>query len=189
MDDTQASAGCLCRSPVRFQSGNPPRFRGEPWEGSPTTDSSETAPFQDFPGTLGISRPACHAEGRGFESLQPLQKRPAFAGLFRVRSRLVRLRRAGLKPDPRPLDQTSRSKKVTVLQVVLERSKLLTCCGGDARGREIVPRRRANDGEAPGACHAQDQGCPNPYRAPAEHELPDRLPRSWPSSTSPTTPA
>src|SRR5215207_423839 len=35
---------------------------------------------------------ACHAEGRGFESLQPLSKRPAFAGLFRGRSRLVRLR-------------------------------------------------------------------------------------------------
>jgi hypothetical protein len=25
---------------------------------------------------------ACHAEGRGFESLQPLSRRPAFAGLF-----------------------------------------------------------------------------------------------------------
>src|SRR5215208_1734459 len=35
---------------------------------------------------------ACHAEGRGFESLQPLSKRPAFTGLFSGRSRLVRLR-------------------------------------------------------------------------------------------------
>jgi len=26
---------------------------------------------------------ACHAEGRGFESHQPLSERPAFAGLFR----------------------------------------------------------------------------------------------------------
>jgi hypothetical protein len=34
---------------------------------------------------------ACHAEGRGFESLQPLRKRPAFAGLFRVISWVVRL--------------------------------------------------------------------------------------------------
>jgi mono/diheme cytochrome c family protein len=33
---------------------------------------------------------ACHAEGRGFESLQPLSERPAFAGLIRGRSRLVR---------------------------------------------------------------------------------------------------
>src|SRR5215207_1343652 len=35
---------------------------------------------------------ACHAEGRGFESLQPLQKRPAFARLFRCSSRAVRMR-------------------------------------------------------------------------------------------------
>jgi hypothetical protein len=33
-----------------------------------------------------------HAEGRGFESLQPLWKRPAFAGRFRCSSRVVRLR-------------------------------------------------------------------------------------------------
>jgi hypothetical protein len=50
-----------------------------------------------------LPRSACHAEGRGFESLQPLRKRAAFAGLFRGRSRLVRLRRVGLTPDsPRP---------------------------------------------------------------------------------------
>jgi len=35
--------------------------------------------------------PDCHAEGRGFESLQPLSKRPAFAGRFASGSRLVRL--------------------------------------------------------------------------------------------------
>lgn len=34
-----------------------------------------------------------HAEGRGFESHQPLPRRPAFAGLFCGGSRLVRLRR------------------------------------------------------------------------------------------------
>jgi len=33
---------------------------------------------------------------RGFESLQPLRKGPAFAGPFYARSRLVRLRRVGL---------------------------------------------------------------------------------------------
>jgi hypothetical protein len=32
-----------------------------------------------------LTAAACHAEGRGFESLQPLQRRPAFAGLFRAR--------------------------------------------------------------------------------------------------------
>ena len=46
-----------------------------------------------YPRRTGTIRSACHAEGRGFESHQPLRKRPAFAGLFRGRSRLVRLRR------------------------------------------------------------------------------------------------
>ena len=40
----------------------------------------------------GTTRSACHAEGRGFESLQPLSKRRVFAGLFRSSSRVVRLR-------------------------------------------------------------------------------------------------
>jgi hypothetical protein len=59
-------------SPVSVR--EPPRFRGKSWEASPTPYSSETPLFQGFPGTLGISRSACHAEGRGFESLQPLSK-------------------------------------------------------------------------------------------------------------------
>jgi hypothetical protein len=84
-------------SPVSVR--KPPRFRGKSWEASPTTYSSETAVFQGFPGTLGISRSACHAEGRGFESLQPLPRRPAFAGFSCGHSRLVRLRRVGLTPD------------------------------------------------------------------------------------------
>jgi hypothetical protein len=53
----------------------------------------------------GGAGPACHAEGRGFESLQPLQKRPAFAGLFCWGSCQVRLRPVGLKPDSRPADR------------------------------------------------------------------------------------
>jgi hypothetical protein len=52
----------------------PPRFRDKSWEASPITVSSETAVLQYFLGTLGISRSACHAEGRGFESLQPLRR-------------------------------------------------------------------------------------------------------------------
>jgi hypothetical protein len=48
---------------------------------------------------------ACHAEGRGFESLQPLSKRPAFAGLFRCGSRLVPLHPVGLIPDSRCADR------------------------------------------------------------------------------------
>jgi hypothetical protein len=45
---------------------------------------------------------ACHAEGRGFESLQPLPKRPSFPGLFRLGSRLVRLRRRTIIGQWRP---------------------------------------------------------------------------------------
>jgi hypothetical protein len=78
-------------SPVSVR--KPPRFRGKSWKVSPITYSSETHVLQDFLGTLGIPRSACHAEGRGFESLQPLPKRSAFAGLFHTCSRLVRLRR------------------------------------------------------------------------------------------------
>jgi hypothetical protein len=57
-------------SPVSVR--KPPRFRGKSWKASPTAYRSETAVLQDFLRTLRIPRSACHAEGRGFESLQPL---------------------------------------------------------------------------------------------------------------------
>jgi hypothetical protein len=84
-------------SPVSVR--KPPRFRRKSWKASLIADDSEARTLQGFPGALGIPRSACHAEGRGFESLQPLRKRPAFAGLFGLGSRLVRLRPVGLKPD------------------------------------------------------------------------------------------
>jgi hypothetical protein len=90
-------------SPVSVR--KPPRFRGKSWKASPIANSSETRILQDFLGTLGIPRSACHAKGRGFESLQPLSRRPAFAGLLRWGSRHVRLCRVGLKPDSRPADR------------------------------------------------------------------------------------
>ena len=80
-------------SPVSVR--KPPRFRGKSWKASPIAYSSETPILQDFLGTLGIPRSACHAEGRGFESLQPLSRRPAFAGLFHTCSRLLGLRTPG----------------------------------------------------------------------------------------------
>jgi hypothetical protein len=67
-------------SPVSVR--KPPRFRGISWKASLIAYSSETGILQGFLRTLGIPRSACHAEGRGFESLQPLHKRPGFAGLF-----------------------------------------------------------------------------------------------------------
>jgi hypothetical protein len=66
-------------------------------------------------------RSACHAEGRGFESLQPLLTRPAFAGLFRVRSRLVRLRRVGLTPDSPRTDRRPFQRKPPVCRPILVR--------------------------------------------------------------------
>jgi hypothetical protein len=67
---------------------------------SPRSRLSVVVRLQAFCGPMTDPSTACHAEGRGFESLQPLSKRPTFAGLFCSDSRLVRLRRAGPKPDP-----------------------------------------------------------------------------------------
>jgi hypothetical protein len=44
----------------------------------------EVVRLQAFCGPMTDRSTACHAEGRGFESLQPLPKRLAFAGLFCV---------------------------------------------------------------------------------------------------------
>jgi hypothetical protein len=57
--------------------------------------------LQAFRGDLRGGATACHAEGPGFESHQPLLKRPAFCRSFGSRSPVVRLLRAGSKPDPR----------------------------------------------------------------------------------------
>src|ERR687895_2501495 len=70
--------------------------------------------LQGFPRRGEETATACHAEGRGFESHQPLPKRPAFAGLFRARSWRVRLLRAGPKPDPRQSRRAFDSKKAAV---------------------------------------------------------------------------
>ena len=55
------------------------------------TRAPEAATLQAVCDQVPSLRSACHAEGRGFESHQPLSKRPASAGLFRGSSRLVRL--------------------------------------------------------------------------------------------------
>src|SRR5215203_1958442 len=67
-------------SPVSVR--KPPRFRGKSWKASPMAYRSETRILQDFLGRLGIPPSACHAEGRGFESLQPLQKAPLIRGFL-----------------------------------------------------------------------------------------------------------
>jgi hypothetical protein len=59
------------------------------------------------------SRTACQAEGRGFESLQPLSRRPAFAGLFRSASQQVRLHRRGPIVDRPRLGTPAGREKAT----------------------------------------------------------------------------
>jgi hypothetical protein len=76
--------------------------------------------LQDFLATLRISRSACHAEGRGFESLQPLPKGLHFQA-FCVRSRLVRLRRVGLTPDSPRADRRPFQEKRSVCRLILVR--------------------------------------------------------------------
>jgi mono/diheme cytochrome c family protein len=71
----------------------PPWAPGECREASVSPRWPETAGLQLYSSGRGATCSACHAEGRGFESLQPLSKSPAFAGLFGGRSRPVRLRR------------------------------------------------------------------------------------------------
>ena len=78
-------------------------------------------PFAGHSCGTGVARSACHAEGRGFESLQPLRKTPAFAGLFDVRSRLVRLRRVGLTPDSPRADRRPFQEKRPVCRPILVR--------------------------------------------------------------------
>jgi hypothetical protein len=60
-------------------------------------------------------------------------EKATFAGLFRGRSRLVRLRRDGPKPDPRLAGRTFGSKKV---RGILDRSNS-TSGDGDAEGHEF----------------------------------------------------
>jgi hypothetical protein len=65
----------------------------------------ETARLQACSCGIRAARSACHAEGRGFESLQPLRKRLHLQVFFGLGSRLVRLRPVGLIPDSRSADR------------------------------------------------------------------------------------
>jgi len=100
------------------------------------------------------ARPACHAEGRGFESLQPLRKDLRFAGLFRWRSRLVRLRRwvpIGYRRDSHHASAPKR-------RMDGERGWRLACVGV---GRAIARPRRlraARAGESPGRAGTRPPG-------------------------------
>jgi len=84
--------------------------------------------MQKVEGSNPFSRSPGRQEGR----------KAAFAGLFRVCSRLVRLLRAGPKPDPREIDAYVRLEECGRLQGIWL-VELLTPCEDDAEGHEFDP--------------------------------------------------
>ena len=100
--------------------------------------AAEEAYLQRYSALRRVPPSACHAEGRGFESLQPLPGRPAFAGLFRACSRLMRL----LAPDRnRTRGKSTRTFDSKNAAVCRESwlVELLTSCEDDAEGHEFDP--------------------------------------------------
>jgi hypothetical protein len=94
---------------LRCPGGVPPTFRSGRGIGAPGA------------GCFANGASACHAEGRGFESLQPLRKALQFAGLFRLHSSLGLPRRRGLFEDRRR-PQPAKARKGAHLQVNPTRS-------------------------------------------------------------------
>jgi hypothetical protein len=80
--ETDSSA--LTRVTVRVPLGCPNRrgFSVKAGESRARRSPENPLPCSEIAGRAGNLGTACHAEGRGFESLQPLRKRPVFAGLF-----------------------------------------------------------------------------------------------------------
>jgi hypothetical protein len=111
---TKESRPALGQRGCPFGAQTPVVSRGKPWNPRQCLSARKPLVSSDFAYGIGVAGSSCHAEGRGFESLQPLRKRPAFAGLFRGRSRLVRLRPAGPKPDPRQRRRGFGSKNMAV---------------------------------------------------------------------------
>ena len=104
-----------------FGAQTPVVSRGKPWNPRPHLLARKPPVSSDFAHGIRAAGSACHAEGRGFESLQPLLRRPAIAGLLCVRSRLVRLRRVGLIPDSRSADRRPFQRKPPVCRPILVR--------------------------------------------------------------------
>jgi hypothetical protein len=57
----------------------PLRFRDKSWNSIPPSAQQEPANLQAFRDDLQLGASACHAEGRGFESHQPLRGKPRFS--------------------------------------------------------------------------------------------------------------
>jgi hypothetical protein len=106
VSDLEPDSTGPARVPIRC-----PNPRGFPVKaGEPSSHLLARTPpvSSDFVYGIGAARSACHAEGRGFESHQPLPRRPAFAGLFRGSRRLVRVRRRA--PNGYPGGQIARER-------------------------------------------------------------------------------
>jgi hypothetical protein len=142
--------------------------------------SSETAYLQGYLAIGVASRSACHAEGRGFESHQPLLRRSAFAGLFRVCSRLVRLRPrvpngyrgqtlAAVRPECAGRSGGHR-------KVGLEPIAQKPACPACVPQKAPAPVNRTY-GRPPTATSEGAVSCPDGRRSPASDPVPSPRPR------------
>jgi len=90
-DGARLAAMTPARVPLRCLKAR--ELPGNAGESQNDTHTREPMGLQEYPRRTGNVRAACHAEGRGFESLQPLSKRPCICRPFSWRSRPVRRRR------------------------------------------------------------------------------------------------
>jgi hypothetical protein len=116
--------------------------RGFSWnavESHDATSHQNPRMCREYPRLAGNARSACHAEGRGFESLQPLSRRPAFAGLLVCAVGWC----VCVAPDRnrtrgQPTVHSTRTKRLFAGNS--GSFEPLTSCDGDAEGHEFDPR-------------------------------------------------
>ena len=87
-----------------------------------------------------VSASACRAEGRGFESLQPLRKRPPFASLSRGGSRLVRCVAGHPMGTRRPTGAGSVSRQAPLQALLATRTADLLHPGGERSKVQLTGR-------------------------------------------------
>jgi hypothetical protein len=141
----------------------------------------------------GTIRSACHAEGRGFESHQPLRKKPVFAGFFCVRSRLVRLRRVGPTPDSPRADRRPFQRRSPVCRPILVRPNPSPSAGlqkvGCSPAAAVTPTRTAaarSSGQRPPArCQRSRHLGASPVSVRKPGGQPRPAPRQPPASHGP----